>query len=45
MNANLVAIIKRIIAEQGEAILNDPARLKPLVKRTGCAGRQSCQPA
>jgi hypothetical protein len=31
MNANLVNIIKRIIAEQGEDILGDPARLKGFV--------------
>jgi hypothetical protein len=32
MNANLLNIVKRIIAEQGEGILGDPARLKPLIK-------------
>jgi hypothetical protein len=32
MNTNFLNIIKRIIAEQGEAILDDPARLKPLIK-------------
>jgi hypothetical protein len=32
LNTNLLNIIKRIVAEQGESILNDPARLKPLVK-------------
>jgi hypothetical protein len=31
MNVNMVGIIKRIIAEQGEAILGDPARLKGFV--------------
>jgi hypothetical protein len=28
MNAGLTAIIKRIVAEYGEAVLADPARLK-----------------
>jgi hypothetical protein len=28
MNPNLVAVIKRITAEYGEAVLADPARLK-----------------
>jgi hypothetical protein len=37
MNANLVSIIKRIIAEQGEAILGDPARLKGFVADYGAA--------
>jgi hypothetical protein len=32
MNAHFLAIVKRIVAEQGEAVLGDPARLKPLVK-------------
>ncbi|MDR1362562.1 MAG: hypothetical protein LBJ35_00730 [Spirochaetaceae bacterium] len=32
MNVNMVNAIKRIIAEQGEAILDDPARLRPLIK-------------
>jgi hypothetical protein len=31
MNTNLVAIVKQIAAEQGEAILGDPARLKGFV--------------
>jgi RNA polymerase subunit RPABC4/transcription elongation factor Spt4 len=31
MNTNLLAIIKRIIAEQGEGILSDPKRLKAFV--------------
>jgi hypothetical protein len=31
MNQNLVAVIKRITAEEGEAILGDPARLKGFV--------------
>jgi hypothetical protein len=31
MNTSLVTIVKRIIAEQGEAILGDPARLKGFV--------------
>jgi hypothetical protein len=31
MNANFLAVIRRIIAEQGEAILADPARLKGFV--------------
>jgi hypothetical protein len=31
MNTNMAGIIKRIIAEQGEAILGDPARLKGFV--------------
>jgi hypothetical protein len=35
MNTNLMAIIKRITAEQGEAILGDPARLKPFIKDYG----------
>ena len=30
MNANLLAIVNRIVAEQGEGILADSARLKPL---------------
>jgi hypothetical protein len=32
MNADLITIVKRIIAEQGESVLADPARLKPLIK-------------
>ncbi|GHT57379.1 hypothetical protein FACS1894109_09280 [Spirochaetia bacterium] len=32
MNTNLLAIIKRIVAEQGEGILADPQRLKAIVK-------------
>jgi hypothetical protein len=32
MNTNLLNIVKQIIAEQGEAILADPARLKPFIK-------------
>jgi hypothetical protein len=35
VNTAFLAIIKRIIAEQGESILGDPARLKPLVKDYG----------
>jgi hypothetical protein len=35
MNTNLVNVIKRIIAEQGEAILGDPARLRPFIKDYG----------
>jgi hypothetical protein len=31
MNANMVSIIRRIISEQGEAILANPARLKGFV--------------
>jgi hypothetical protein len=31
MNTNLLAIIKRIIAEQGEGILSDPKRLQPFL--------------
>jgi hypothetical protein len=31
MNASLLAIIKRIVAEQGEDVLANPQRLKPLV--------------
>lgn len=31
MNESLLAIIKRIVAEQGESILNDPKRLKSFV--------------
>jgi len=30
MNANLLAILKQIIAEQGESVLADPPRLKAL---------------
>jgi hypothetical protein len=30
MNENLLAIIKRIVADHGEGILSDPQRLKPL---------------
>ena len=33
MNAQLLAIVKRIIAEQGEYILSDPRRLKPFIKK------------
>ncbi|MDR2659850.1 MAG: hypothetical protein LBC27_07685 [Spirochaetaceae bacterium] len=32
MNTNLLNIVKRIVAEQGEAVLGDPARLKPFIK-------------
>jgi hypothetical protein len=32
MNTSLVTIVKRIVAEQGESVLADPARLKPLIK-------------
>ncbi|GHU59333.1 hypothetical protein FACS189444_4450 [Spirochaetia bacterium] len=32
MNTNLLSIIKRIVAEQGEGILADPLRLKSIVK-------------
>jgi hypothetical protein len=32
MNEKFLAIVKYIITEQGEAVLGDPARLKPLVK-------------
>jgi len=35
MNTNLLAIVKQIVAEQGEGILGDAQRLKPLFK--GCA--------
>ena len=32
MNAGLLNIVKHIVAQYGESILNDPARLKPLIK-------------
>jgi hypothetical protein len=32
MNTLFLTIVKRIITEQGEAILGDPARLKPFIK-------------
>jgi hypothetical protein len=32
MSVHFLAIVKRVITEQGEAVLGDPARLKPLVK-------------
>ncbi|MDR2660317.1 MAG: hypothetical protein LBC27_10095 [Spirochaetaceae bacterium] len=32
MNTNLLNIVKRIVAEQGEAVLGDPQRLKPFIK-------------
>jgi hypothetical protein len=35
MNTAFLAIIKRITAEQGEAILGDPERLKPFIKDYG----------
>jgi hypothetical protein len=35
MNTAFLAIIQRITAEQGEAILGDPARLKPFIKDYG----------
>jgi hypothetical protein len=31
MNTNFLTIVKRIIAEQGEDVLGDAARLKPLI--------------
>ena len=33
MNAQLLSIVKRIIAEQGEYILSDPRRIKPFIKK------------
>jgi hypothetical protein len=35
MNTSFLAIVKRIIAEQGEAVLADPGRLKPFIKDYG----------
>jgi hypothetical protein len=35
MNTSFLSVIKRIIAEQGEAVLGDPARLKPFIKDYG----------
>jgi hypothetical protein len=35
MNTNLLNVVKQIIAEQGEAILGDPARLRPFIKDYG----------
>jgi hypothetical protein len=32
MNTNFLAVIRRIIAEQGEGILADPQRIKPFIK-------------
>ena len=35
MNTSFLAVVKRIIAEQGEAVLADPGRLKPFIKDYG----------
>ena len=35
MNTSFLAVVKRIIAEQGETVLADPQRLKPFIKDYG----------